>query len=110
MSIVLEAFQMKGMNRRPDAKHINHGESDRSKVINKVKDLDLSVCVWGVSSVNVNHLWHVEDSLTGLEVPQILFLTDPQNSYFFKSPILRQRMINGVDPSGSSFFCYRRRI
>lgn len=42
---------------------------------------------WSVAwftSVHVKHLWHVEDALTGLLVPEILFLTDAQNSYFFK--------------------------
>lgn len=42
------------------------------------------LCPSWFSSVDVKHFWHVEDALTGLLVPKILFLTDPQNSYFFK--------------------------
>lgn len=67
------------------------------------------LCPGWFSSVDVKHLWHVEDALTGPLVPESLFLTDPQNSYFFKSPLRRQRMNNRVAQSGSSFFCCRRR-
>lgn len=67
------------------------------------------LCPGWFSSVDVKHLWHVEDALTGPLVPESLFLTDPQNSYFFKSPLRRQRMNNRVAQSGSSFSCCRRR-